>query len=143
MIGNEAFSANHPSKTAMILLNNILGGPGLNSRLNLGIREKYGFTYHIESHYTPYSDTGIFNIYLASERDKIQKCIKLVKKELRKLRDQPLGPQQLKKSKQQLIGQIAIGQESDVNMMLSLGKSLLLYNKVDTFDEVKNKNRAH
>lgn len=139
MIGNEAFSANHPNKTAMILLNNILGGPGLNSRLNLGIREKYGFTYHIESHYTPYSDTGIFNIYLASERDKIQKCIKLVKKELRKLRDQPLGPQQLKKAKQQLIGQIAIGQESDVNMMLSLGKSLLLYNKVDTFDEVKTK----
>ena len=64
---------------------------------------------------------------------------KIGKKELRKLRDQPLGPQQLKKSKQQLIGQIAIGQESDVNMMLSLGKSLLLYNKVDTFDEVKTK----
>ena len=63
----------------------------------------------------------------------------MVKKELRKLRDQPLGPQQLKKAKQQLIGQIAIGQESDVNMMLSLGKSLLLYNKVDTFDEVKTK----
>jgi predicted Zn-dependent peptidase len=63
----------------------------------------------------------------------------LVKKELRKLRDQPLGPQQLKNAKQQLIGQIAIGQESDVNMMLSLGKSLLLYNKVDTFDEVKTK----
>ena len=78
-----------------------------------------------------------FNIYLASERDKIQKCIKLVK-ELRKLRDQPLGPQQLKKSKQQLIGQIAIGQ-SDVNMMLSLGKACFLYNKVDTFDEVKTK----
>ena len=64
MIGNEAFSANHPNKTAMILLNNILGGPGLNSRLNLGIREKYGFTYHIESHYTPYSDTGIFQYLL-------------------------------------------------------------------------------
>ncbi len=139
MIGNIAFAANHPKKTAMVLLNNILGGPGMNSRLNLGIREKYGFTYQIESHYTPYSDTGLFNIYLASDSDKVEKIIKLVKKELQKLREKPLGPQQIKKAKQQLIGQIAIAQESDVNLMLALGKSLLLYNKVDTFEEVKNK----
>ena len=139
MIGNIAFAANHPKKTAMILLNNILGGPGMNSRLNLGIREKYGFTYQIESHYTPYSDTGLFNIYLASDRDKVDKSIKLVKKELEKLREKLLGPQQIKNAKQQLIGQIAIAQESDVNHMLALGKSLLLYNKVDTFEEVKNK----
>ena len=139
MIGNIAFAANHPKKTAMVLLNNILGGPGMNSRLNLGIREKYGFTYQIESHYTPYSDTGIFSVYLASDSDKVEKSIKLVKKELEKLRERPLGPQQIKKAKQQLIGQIAISQESDVNLMLALGKSLLLYNKVDTFEEVKNK----
>ena len=139
MIGNIAFAANHPKKTAMVLLNNILGGPGMNSRLNLGIREKYGFTYQIESHYTPYSDIGLFNIYLASDSDKVEKSIKLVKKELQKLREIPLGPQQIKKAKQQLIGQIAIAQESDVNLMLTLGKSLLLYNKVDTFEEVKNK----
>ena len=62
-----------------------------------------------------------------------------MKKELQKLREKPLGPQQIKKAKQQLIGQIAIAQESDVNLMLALGKSLLLYNKVDTFEEVKNK----
>ena len=139
MIGNIAFSANHPKKIATVLLNNILGGPGMNSRLNLGIREKYGFTYQIESHYTPYSDTGIFSVYLASDSDKVEKSIKLVKKELEKLRERPLGPQQIKKAKQQLIGQIAISQESDLNLMLALGKSLLLYNKVDTFEEVKNK----
>ena len=139
MIGNIAFSANHPKKIAMVLLNNILGGPGMNSRLNLGIRERYGFTYQIESHYTPYSDTGIFSLYLASDNDKVEKSIKLVKKELEKLRERPLGPQQIKKAKQQLIGQIAISQESDLNLMLALGKSLLLYNKVDTFEEVKNK----
>ena len=139
IIGNIAFAANHPKKTAMVLLNNILGGPGMNSRLNLGIREKYGFTYQIESHYVPYSDIGLFNIYLASDSDKVEKSIKLVKKELQKLREIPLGPQQIKKAKQQLIGQIAIAQESDVNLMLALGKSLLLYNKVDTFEEVKNK----
>ena len=139
IIGNIAFAANHPKKTAMVLLNNILGGPGMNSRLNLGIREKYGFTYQIESHYIPYSDLGLFSIYLASDSDKVEKSIKLVKKELQKLREIPLGPQQIKKAKQQLIGQIAIAQESDVNLMLALGKSLLLYNKVDTFEEVKNK----
>jgi predicted Zn-dependent peptidase len=142
MMGTVAYAANHPKKTALVLLNNILGGPGMNSRLNLGIREKYGFTYSIESHYTPYSDTGLFNIYLASDNDKVEKSIKLVKKELQKLRDIPLGPQQLKKAKQQLIGQIAIGQESDVNLMLALGKSLLLYDKVDTFEEVKQKIEA-
>lgn len=142
IIGNVAFAANSPQKTAMILLNNILGGPGMNSRLNLSIREKYGFTYQIESHYTPYSDTGIFNIYLASDSDKVDKSIKLVKKELKKLREIPLGPQQIKKAKQQLIGQIAIAQESDINLMLALGKSLLLHNKVDTFEEVKNKIEA-
>lgn len=142
IIGNVAFAANNPKKTAMILLNNILGGPGMNSRLNLGIREKYGFTYQIESHYTPYSDTGIFNIYLASDSDKVDKSIKLVKKELQKLREIPLGPQQIKKAKQQLIGQIAIAQESDINLMLALGKSLLLHNKVDTFEEVKSKIEA-
>ena len=139
MIGNISFAANDPKKTAMVLLNNILGGPGMNSRLNLGIREKYGFTYQIESHYTPYSDTGIFSLYLASDSDKVEKSIKLVKKELEKLRERPLGPQQIKNAKQQLIGQIAISQESDVNLMLALGKSLLLYNKVDTFEEVKKK----
>ncbi|MBC8464414.1 MAG: insulinase family protein [Bacteroidetes bacterium] len=142
MIGNVAYSASHPKKTALILLNNILGGPGMNSRLSLGIREKYGFTYHIESHYTPYIDTGIFNIYLASDKDKVEKSIKLVKKELKKFREITLGPQQLKKAKQQLIGQIAIGQESEVNLMLALGKSLLLYNKVDSFEEVKTKIEA-
>ena len=143
IIGNIAYAANHPKKTAMVLLNNILGGPGMNSRLNLGIREKYGFTYQIESHYIPYSDLGLFSIYLASDSDKVEKSIKLVKKELQKLREIPLGPQQIKEAKQQLIGQIAIAQESDVNLMLALGKSLLLYNKVDTFEEVKNKNRIN
>jgi len=111
----------------------------MNSRLNLAIREKYGFTYSIESNYTSYSDTGIFSIYLASDNDKINKSIKLTKRELIKFCEKPLGTLQLKKAKQQLIGQIAIGQESEVNLMLAMGKSMLLYNKVDTFELVKSK----
>ena len=139
ILGTEAYGVNHPKKTALILLNNILGGPGMNSRLNLAIREKYGFTYSIESNYTSYSDTGIFSIYLASDNDKMNKSIKLAKRELIKFCEKPLGTLQLKKAKQQLIGQIAIGQESEVNLMLAMGKSMLLYNKVDAFELVKNK----
>ena len=142
IIGNEAYGIKHPKKTTLTLLNNILGGPGMNSRLNLAIREKYGFTYSIESNYTPYSDTGIFSVYLASDTDKINRSIKLTKRELIKLCEKPLGTLQLKKAKQQLIGQISIGQENDVNLMLSLGKSVLLYNKVDTFEIVKTKVEA-
>ena len=93
----------------------------------------------VKSHYTPYSDTGIFSIYLASDKDSTQRCISLVKKELELFCKKPLGPQQLKKGKLQLIGQIAIGQESEVNLMLSIAKSILLYNRIDSFEEVKNK----
>ena len=139
ILGTETYGINHPKKTALILLNNILGGPGMNSRLNLSIREKYGFTYSIESNYIQYSDTGIFSIYLSSDHDKINKCISLTKKELLKLQQRPLGISQIKKAKQQLIGQMAIGQENEVNLMLALGKSVLLYDKVDTFEEVKQK----
>ncbi len=138
-LGSIAFEAKSNKKTSMILLNNILGGPGMNSRLNLSIREKYGLTYSIESHFTPYSDAGIFSIYLASDKENIKKCISLVKKELALFCNKSLGPQQLKKGKLQLIGQIAIGQESEVNLMLSIAKSILLYNKLDSFEEIKNK----
>jgi predicted Zn-dependent peptidase len=138
-LGSISYQAKSDKKTPMILLNNILGGPGMNSRLNLSIREKYGLTYSIESHYTPYSDTGIFSIYLASDKESIQKCIRLIKKELALFCKKPLGPKQLKKGKLQLIGQIAIGQESEVNLMLSIAKSILLYNKIDSFEEIKEK----
>ena len=139
LIGRDAFGINHPKKTALILLNNILGGPGMNSRLNLGVREKYGFTYSIESNYTPYSDTGIFSIYLASDKKDLERSIGLTKKELAKLMHVPLGQKQLKKAKRQLIGQLAISQENDINLMLSMGKSVLFYNEVNTFEQVEEK----
>lgn len=139
LIGRDAYDINHPHKTTLILLNNILGGPGMNSRLNLAVREKYGFTYSIESNYTPYSDTGIFSIYLASDKNDLDHSIRLAKKEMTKLVDHPLGEKQLKKAKRQLIGQLAISQENDTHLMLSMGKSLLFYNKVNTFEEVEEK----
>jgi len=138
-IGNLAFSLKHAKKTPMFLLTNVLGGPGLNTRLNLNIRERYGFCYHIEASYSPYSDSGIFTIYFGTDNDYLEKTISLVNKELQKLRDTKLGVLQLHKARQQLLGQIAIAQDSNITEMLSLGKSLLTFDKVDDFSEMKKR----
>ena len=139
MIGNIAYGMHHKKKEGFILLNNILGGPAMNSRLNMGIREKYGFTYNIESNYTIYADTGLFNIYLGTDEKYLNKSIDLVNKELKKLIVKQLTTAQLHKSKQQLIGQLALSEENNCNVMLSLGKSILLYNKVDSLDTIHEK----
>jgi predicted Zn-dependent peptidase len=136
IIANQAYSRTDKKRTALVLLNNILGGPGLNTRLNMGIREKYGFCYNIESNYTMYSDTGILSIYLGTDFNYLEKTIKLVLRELKKLREQKLGSLQLHRAKQQLIGQIAISQESNVNELLSIGKSVLAYDKVDSIESI-------
>jgi predicted Zn-dependent peptidase len=139
MIGNVAYSNKHRMKNPMILLNNILGGPGMNSRLSMNIREKYGFCYNIDSSYNPYSDTGSFGIYMGTEDEYIEKVISLVHKELKKLREQKTGTLQLKYAKQQLIGQLAISYEHNLSEMLSMGKSFLVYKKVDTIEEINKK----
>jgi predicted Zn-dependent peptidase len=105
----------------------------------MGIREKYGFCYNIESHYQPYSDTGIFNIYLGTDADHIDRTIELVQKELNILREKSLGSLQLKRAKQQLQGQVAISFESNLNEMLSIGKSLMLYDRIDDIEEINEK----
>ena len=139
MIGNRAYSIQEEKRAAFSLLNNYLGGPGLNSRLNLGIREKYGFTYNLESNYTALSDTGHFSIYLGTDHQYLKRTIKLVHKELQLLRENKLGPVQLKKAKQQIIGQIAISEESNANKMLNNGRSLLSFNKISTLASVNDK----
>jgi predicted Zn-dependent peptidase len=139
VIGNEAYSVDNEKKTALVLLNNILGGPGLNSRLNMAVREKHGLCYNIESHYQPYSDTGIFSIYPGTDIEFIDRAVSLVQRELFRLRDRRLGSLQLKRAKQQLQGQVAISFESNVNEMLSIGKSITLYNKIDTLEQINQK----
>ncbi|RUA24452.1 MAG: insulinase family protein [Bacteroidetes bacterium] len=136
IIANEAYSRQDAKRAPLILLNNVLGGPGLNTRLNMGIREKYGFCYNIESNYTQYSDTGIVSIYLGTDFGYLQKTISLAYKELKKLREQKLGSLQLQRAKQQMIGQIAISQESNVNELLSIGKSILAYDKVESIEQI-------
>lgn len=136
LLGAEAYHAGDEKKTALILLNNLLGGPAMNSRLNLRIREKHGMAYNIESSYTTYSDTGIIQIYLGTDERFFAKAERLVLQELKSLRENALGSSQLHMAKQQLIGQIALGQESGVGTMNALGKSYLMYGKVDPIEEV-------
>ena len=136
VIGNRSYSIHHKQKTAFLLLNNLLGGTGMSSRLNLEIREKYGIAYTIESNYTPMSDTGIFSIYFGTDTEKTEKAIKLVEKELRKLREQKLGPVQLRQAKDKFIGQIALGEENRIGLLISISKSLLDYGRVDSLEEI-------
>ena len=139
IIGNRAYSAKDPKARTLILLSNLLGGPGMNSRLNLGIREKYGFTYTIESNYTTYCDTGVWSIYFGTEPQSVKKTIKLIYKELKKLREVKLGPLQLQKAKQQLIGQLAIAQENNCNLMQSIAKSYQAFEKVESIEDPNQK----
>lgn len=142
MIGNLAFDVHHPQRIAMVLLNSILGGQAMNSRLNLALRERKGMAYNVESNYTAYSDTGLFNVYFGTDKENFEKAILIVKKEFKQLRETKLGGVQLSKAKKQLIGQIAISTESHDDLMLAIGKSYLLYNRVDplkvVFDKIQN-----
>ena len=131
VLGNIAFDVQHPQRIIMVLLNNILGGQALNSRLNLALRERRGMAYNVESGYTAYSDTGLFNVYFGTEKENLEKALNLVQKEFDLLRNTKLGAVQLSRAKKQLIGQIAISTESREDMMLTIGKSYLLYDKVD------------
>jgi predicted Zn-dependent peptidase len=136
MIGNRAYPSAHHHKTGLLLLNNLLGGMGMSNRLNLEIREKYGIAYTIESSYTPLSDTGIFSIYFGTDAEKAEKALRLVHKELKKLRDQKLGTLQLHQAKQKFIGQIALAEESRMGLIISMAKSLLDFGHVDTLEQV-------
>ena len=139
VMGNRAYSVQDSKRTGLILLNNLLGGPGMSSRLNLAIREKYGWTYNIDSSYAIFSDTGLWSVYLGTEVAWVERCRELVLREMKKLREQELGIVQLQKAKNQLIGQMAISQESNSSLMLGFAKTFLLFNKIDTFEEVAQK----
>lgn len=139
IIGNQAYNIRNEKRIGMFLLNNILGGQGLNSRLNLVLREKNGLAYNVESNYNPYSETGSFSIYFGTDSQYINKSISIVNSELRKLCTTKLGIIQLSKAKKQIMGYIARGYEHHENLMLSLGKSMLTFNKIETMEETSAK----
>lgn len=136
IIGNTAYDSNDDKRLPLSLLTNLLGGSGMNTRLNLNIRERYGIAYNIEAAYTPYSDTGVFTVYFGCDPENAPRCLELCTREMQRLRREPLGPVQLKRAKTQMIGQLTISSENHENLMLSIGKSFLLYDKVDDMEEV-------
>ncbi|MCX6253739.1 MAG: pitrilysin family protein [Bacteroidia bacterium] len=139
IIGNLAYDLKDERRMGMFLLNNILGGQGLNSRLNLSLREKNGLAYNVESSYNPYYDTGIFSIYFGTDSKYLNKSISIAMAELKKLRTSKLGTIQLSKAKNQIKGYLARGYENHENLMLSLGKSLLVFNKIDSIEDICKK----
>lgn len=135
-IGSDAYPIHHENRIPLYLLTNMLGGPGMNSRLNLSLREKYGFVYSVDAHYIPYSDTGMFAVFFGTEPKQLDKCIKLVRKELDKFCDKPLSTRQLNAAKEQIKGQMAMAEENNLSLMLMMGRAVLLYNRVPTLDEI-------
>jgi len=138
-IGNRAYDLYHDDRLAMYLLNNILGGPGMSSLLNLSLREKRGLVYNVDSTYQPFSDTGEWCVYFGCDPTSANKCEQLIYNELKKLREKKLSDTLLKKYKLQLMGQMAISAENRESTALSIGKSFLRYGKVDELDEIKRK----
>ncbi|NLX72631.1 MAG: insulinase family protein [Bacteroidales bacterium] len=139
VLGNIAYDFNSPKRLGLLLLNNILGGPGMNSRLNMALREKNGIAYNIESIYSPYSGVGMFCIYFGTDKDNLNRSMREVNRELKKLREQSLGTLQLHNAARQLKGQITIANENRESLMLSIAKSFLMFNSVDSLETTYKK----
>jgi len=139
ILGTQTYSTHSKNKAGLMLLNNYFGGNGMSSVLNLQIREKYGIAYTIESNFSPLSDTGIFSIYFGTDKEKQQKALSLIFKEIKKLRDHPLNELQLLKAKNKFIGQIALGEENRIGLIISMAKSLIDHNKIDSLEKVFEK----
>jgi predicted Zn-dependent peptidase len=137
-IGKEAYSVKDKDRIPFFMLTNILGGPAMNSRLNLSLREKYGYVYSVDASYTSYSDTGLFGIYFGTEKKYLNRSIKIVLTEIKRLREQKLGSLQLHRAKQQIKGQLAISEENNTNVMLMMGRSLIDLERIDPLDSVFN-----
>lgn len=141
MMGQMTYSMHHPYKTGLLLMNNMLGGNGMSSMLNLQIREKYGIAYTIESNYSPLTDTGIFALYFGTDQEKVERATRLIYKEFAKLRDKKLTAVQLHRAKNKFIGQIALGEENRIGLIISMAKSLLDYDRIDSLETVFQKIR--
>jgi predicted Zn-dependent peptidase len=135
-MGRPAYSLHDPNRYKLYLLNNILGGPSMNSRLNLSLRENYGYVYSIESSYQPFSDTGFFGIFFGTEDKTLKKCLAIVHREMDKLRFKKLGSMQLHMAKEQAIGQMAMAEENYAALMLVYGKSLIDHGKIDPLEKI-------
>ena len=141
MIGNRAYSATHPLRIPLYLLNNMLGGPGMNARLNVILRERRGLVYSVESSMVCYGDTGLWAVYFGCDQHDVNRCVRLVKSEFKRLMEKPLSEKTLAAAKKQIKGQLAVACDNNENFAIDFGKSFLhfgdekdiekLYQKID------------
>ena len=127
MIGTRAYDVNDDRRMPLYLLNNMLGGPGMNAKLNLALREHNGLVYTVESTMVAYGDTGTWSIYFGCDEHDVKRCLRLVRKELDKLMEKPLSKAQLRAAKKQIKGQIGVACDNRENFALDFGKSFLHY----------------
>lgn len=139
IIGNIAPDVYSPKRMQLVLLNNILGGPSMNSRLNMVLRERNGMAYNVESGYTGYFDTGQFSVYFGTDKENLEQALLLVNREFRNIKEKQMGVVQLSRAKKQMIGQLAISAENHEDLMLSIGKSYLFFNRVDPLEIIFRK----
>ena len=133
----EGYALPDRRRLHLYLLNNILGGPGMNSRLNLALRERRGYSYSAESHYAPYTDTGALMIYFSCDPDKFRKSMQVTRDEINKLRTRLIPDTRLLNAKKQLIGQLAISRENNEHLMLTTGKSFLVFDRIDSLETIR------
>lgn len=127
MIGTRAYDVNDSRRMPLYLLNNMLGGPGMNAKLNLALREHNGLVYTVESTMVAYGDTGVWSIYFGCDEHDVKRCLRLVRKELDKFMQKPLSKAQLKAAKKQIKGQVGVACDNRENFALDFGKSFLHY----------------
>jgi len=135
-IGRDAYPILHENRIPFFMLVNMLGGPGMNSRLNLSLREKYGFVYSIDAHYISYTDTGMFAVFFGTDPKQLDKAIGLVHKELNKFCEKPLTSRQLLAAKEQIKGQLAMSEENNLSHMMMMGRSILSRGSVPSLEEI-------
>lgn len=139
MVGWRTCGIHGHDRRSLSLLNNILGGPAMNSRLGLNIREKHGIAYNIESYLNLYSDVGMMGIYLGCDPQQTEKAAALVAKEVAKLRDTKLGTLQMSKAKKQFLGQMAMSEDNGLNSAVGAARALLHFGRVNDFETVASK----
>jgi len=136
MLGCQSFSFDDPRRMPLFLLNNILGGPSMNARLNLKLREQHGLVYTVESSMASYSDTGVWSVYFGCDHHDVKRCIRLVNRELDRMMQAPLSDRQLAAAKRQLKGQLTIAADNREQFALDMAKHFLHYGKERSLDQL-------
>lgn len=139
IVGGMACDLHNNKRLGTTLLTNILGGPALNSRLSMAIREKHGLAYSVEANFSPFIEAGYHSIYFGTDKSSMDKALHLMMRELHKIKHQTMGKIQFSMAKEQLKGQLALAGESSVNLMIGLGKSVLIYDNIESGQELFHK----